>query len=511
VTALLIALVLGCEPALPEPWTATSANGRFVLEVKPESNDLDESATIALVDTATGKTRWRHDRAPYFNDKVAISDDGAWMAVFREWLCSECGLSLWNSKGKAGATLRVLDSLSSEERQLIGETDCGQPWLSSAAFDGALLRLKVRQDGFRPPIYEQGPTLELTVDLATGKVWKGGIRRASTRALVGEYRKKADPTMRLSTFHRIVLKAELPDAAKDEALLAFLRERARAPAQGEGVLAARWVARLGTDEDRRALVALPATPSGERDLGTLEGLEQSHSPLARPFALQALRERRAPEQLRSNALILLVRDGVAERLEAARLGMADPSARVREFAGSQVGHLAVTEEVFALQLELAGSEDLSLAASPRAALLSLLRSPDSPWRAPFLRALKDGKLDSFSGAFVVAGGVAEREGHPGEAAGHYRRALEARARERPEPCWADQTLVFEAKLRLAQMAAEAGETAESRRLAEEVLADKNSAVGHYVQAPGPNEYAGGPGARGHAASEVARKLLDSLR
>lgn len=473
-TSALLALALSCSPHVPDTEDITSPNGRFTLHVTPRE--------LALKEQGAPSPRWTV-RARRSLNRYVVSDTGAWVAVVDE--SSAPWVTLYDAKGKA-TTPPLAEALDEEEAQHLPFSSCGSRWLAGLSLKGDVLKFTVDVGGNRRPTEPAGPRLRVTLNALRGTVSRSAkVSWPSISELV----EAAEAGQGEGPFDALVLKAKLQSSQGDPDLCDYFARylRTRQPMRGRAVQA------LEAAHCERQLAAIDTSPRGDvSDHATLDALAAGEAAAADQFALDVLRQRRLPLSLRIDAVRRLVHEDVYEPWEAARLGLEDPEERVRVECARQVASLPRSSLAFELLLEAAGRTGAE-AGPARRKVLEYLETPDYlSWPDKLTEAVNAGRLEQWPAVLVVLGGLEEAKGSGATGASYYRRALEKLDPQRPSKgppfFWADGELWCEAKLRLAQQAAAAGDAALAVKLAKDVLAWGGHVT---VAAPDVNRFAGG--------------------
>ena len=487
-----IALLLACSYGEFEDHTVLSANGRFSLELTARTTTLRAKGASAA--------KWKLDTS--LGGDLVVADSGQWVAALHSPLSQEgeAAVTLYGPAGEA-TRVKLLDVLSEEERQWLPQSSCGTHWLSSVTARGDLLTIEVDQGANRRPTEMKGPTVRVTLDATRQTIERGAaVPRPGIAELLSEHQRDGKG----GAFDLLRLKARLRSSQGHRALCEFFGPLARG---NDTRLRGAAIDALGDANCEAELSTISGGgPRGdESDVSTLEQLQLRDRPAAEKFAMQALTGHRSVALLRIRSAVLLLRDSSPPRWEAARLALADPDDSVRSFAVSTVANLPLSQEAFALLLPVARGVT-SDAATARYGVLAYFERGEQAYRAQLIEAEAAGKLDRWPAAIVVVAGLAELKGEKARAETLYRRAAELLDAQRPkEGRWDDAQLWAEAKLRLAQLAANAGQKEVALRLANEVLASGTDA---FAGAPHPNRYAGG-GQPPRQAVAIARDLIAS--
>jgi hypothetical protein len=494
--AASLAVVLSCLPGHPKDATVTSSNKKFTLAFTAATGE------IAL--SESGKpARWKRS-SPDWSVTFRVGDSGKWVAAISGITCATCSqVTLFDAQGTP-TSVDVLKLLDEEERQDLGMSDCGLEWLAGATVRGDSLELEIVQGGNRRPTEPAGPTLKVTLNAVTGAATRGAkLPRPSIAELVAAARKEGKGGG--TAFWRLFAKAQLSQSRGDKELCSYLGEQARAapdPRLREAAMES-----LGAAQCKAEIAALPSAPRGDDgDLGQLQTLEARDLPRAFEFSMTALRTRTGNTLLRTRAASLLVERSDALRWEAARLAVADPAQEVRDMAVYRLTELPRSQQAFELLLEAARTEPPDQWKAKNGLLSKYLTMPEDPaWRQQFMLAFEKGLLDNWASAYVVAAGILEKRGELPRARLLYQMGASRLDAIRPNTqyVWPGDELWCEAKLRLAQLAADDGNAARAVELANQARGPCRSTC----NAPDVNRFAGGRGFQmGYAiADEIIKR------
>ena len=481
----LVALLVGCWPAEFRDHSVSSANGAFIVDVT--------SGALSLRKKGASAFRWRV-AARNATTPFVVADSGAWVAELHPTLDgNEAPITLYDAAGKA-SEVRLLDLLSEEEQQYFQVSDCGTRWLNRFTTVGDVISFEILQGGQRRPTEGPGPVTRITLDANRGTIDRSAaVPRPGIAELISVCRSEG---MQSGAFQLLQRKAQLRSSHGDRSLCEFF-----APiAQGKDAQSRRAaIDALESAGCARELAALSASgPRGDDgDLATLEGLEQRDPAAAAQFALVAMREHKGPELLRLRSVRLLIVESAPWRSEVTRLALADPEPAVRRMAIAQLATLTHSPEVFSLLLAEAVAESTEAPTARFAVLDYLIDRQDTRWGEQLTEAAVAGKLERWPASLVVVGQLLEKRDESQRAQDLYSRALVGML-----PGGDDAVFWCEAKLRLAQAAAVAGQPELALRLANEVL---DSGLREFVAVTGPSRYAGGSASS--TADTIARQLI----
>lgn len=503
---LVIGLLVPLEarPCLPGPTQAwTRRWGAVEVSVAPTRSDrppgTEGSHLIVRVD---GKALWSRDlRAFYASGAVYPSADGRYLALVDE----EGEALILLDRGNQIAHWKPLELLRPSERSGLAYSSCGRLWFRTARWEGATLVAELPIHGMAPPIYAQPQGLEVRYDARTGKATRPPVPPPTPVAsLIAQYHSRPSDSALRALAERSLDEAK-PQPELAAFWLAHLRER---PSRIHEAMEA--FAAVASEEDLHRAVALPPDP--KRDLALLELLEKRSPEDAAHLAWAALQERREPELLRTRAVVFLTRSGRPRALEAAKRGLTDPGASVREESARQLPRVASPLEAFEGVAPLLKDADEDVRTAASRALLSVLHARGKAGRELVRRLEQLERADGPSvfpeGLFVLATVAHARKDLP-LARTLYRRAAEALPKVGGQRAWTAGELRVKAQVQLALLDKKVGAKAEARALVEAVRADHRHGQ-DFVCAPEPGEFSAlvlrEPACRG--GRETAVTVLD---